>query len=80
MTLYLDTSSLFKLYVEESGSDEVRMDLAQAKAVATSAVSYAEARAAFARRFTEPLSKPALAELPTFALRGVVLAPHPRSR
>ena len=49
MTLYLDTSSLFKLYVEESGSDEVRQDLAEAETVATSAVSYPEARAAFAR-------------------------------
>jgi predicted nucleic acid-binding protein len=49
ITLYLDTSSLFKLYVEESGSDEVRMDLAEAETVATSAVSYPEARAAFAR-------------------------------
>ena len=49
MTLYLDTSSLFKLYVEEPGSDEVRRDLSEADTVATSAVSYAEARAAFAR-------------------------------
>jgi predicted nucleic acid-binding protein len=49
MTLYLDTSSLFKLYVEESGSDDVRHELAEADTVATSAVSYAEARAAFAR-------------------------------
>jgi len=45
MTLYLDTSSLFKLYVEEPGSDKVRQDLAEAETVATSAVSYAEARA-----------------------------------
>ena len=49
MTLYLDTSSLFKLYVEESGSDEVRQELAEAETVVTSAISYAEARAAFAR-------------------------------
>ena len=49
MTLYLDTSSLFKLYVEEFGSDDVRQDLAEAETVATSAVSYAEARAAFGR-------------------------------
>ena len=49
MTLYLDTSSLFKLYVEEPGSDEVRQDLVEAETVATSAVSYTEARAAFAR-------------------------------
>ncbi len=49
MTLYLDTSSLFKLYVEESGSDDVRHELAEADTVATSGVSYPEARAAFAR-------------------------------
>jgi len=49
MTLYLDTSSLFKLYVEEPGSDDVRQELADADTAATSAVSYAEARAAFAR-------------------------------
>ena len=49
MTLYLDTSSLIKLYIEEHGSDEVRQDLSEAAAGATSAVSYTEARAAFAR-------------------------------
>jgi predicted nucleic acid-binding protein len=49
MTLYLDTSSLFKLYVEEAGSDEVRQNLSEASAGATSLISYAEARAAFAR-------------------------------
>jgi predicted nucleic acid-binding protein len=46
---YLDTSSLVKLYVEEDGSDEVRQLVGDAGAVATSAVAYAEARAAFAR-------------------------------
>jgi predicted nucleic acid-binding protein len=49
MTLYLDTSSLFKLYVEETGSADVRQELGEADMAATSAVSYAEARAAFAR-------------------------------
>jgi predicted nucleic acid-binding protein len=49
MTLYLDTSSLVKLYVEESGTDDVRQDLAEASAGATSLVAYAEARATFAR-------------------------------
>ena len=49
MTLYLDTSSLFKLYVDEPGSDDVRQELGEAVTAATSAVSYAEARAAFAR-------------------------------
>ena len=49
MTLYLDTSSLFKLYVEEAGSNEVRQELSEASAGATSLITYAEARAAFAR-------------------------------
>ena len=49
-TLYLDTSSLLKLYVYEDGSDEVRQDLSDCAAATTSAVAYAEARAAFARR------------------------------
>ncbi|MFI5179750.1 MAG: type II toxin-antitoxin system VapC family toxin [Vicinamibacterales bacterium] len=49
MTLYLDTSSLVKLYVEEAGSDEVRQDLAAADVVVTSAVAFPEARATFAR-------------------------------
>lgn len=49
MTLYLDTSSLVKLYVDETGSDDVRDRVAQAAVVATSIVAYAETRAAFAR-------------------------------
>lgn len=49
MTLYLDTSSLIKLYIEEPGGDEVRQDLSEASAGATSLITYAEARAAFAR-------------------------------
>ena len=49
MTMYLDTSSLVQLYVEQTGSDDVRQDLAVASAAATSLVTYAEARAAFAR-------------------------------
>ncbi len=49
MTLYLDTSSLVKLYVDEPGSDEVRQDLSEASVGATSLITYAEARAAFAR-------------------------------
>ena len=49
MTLYLDTSSLIKLYIDEPGGDEVRQDLAEVSNGATSLVTYAEARAAFAR-------------------------------
>jgi predicted nucleic acid-binding protein len=60
VTLYLDTSSLLKLYVVENGSDEVRHDMADADTVATSAVSYAEARAAFARRRREGIITPAM--------------------
>jgi predicted nucleic acid-binding protein len=47
--LYLDTSSLVKLYVEEAGSQEVRDLLASASLVATSVVAYPEARSALAR-------------------------------
>ena len=49
VTLYLDTSSLVKLYVEEAGSDDVRGLVAQTAVVATSMVAYAETRAALAR-------------------------------
>ena len=49
ITLYLDTSSLIKLFVEEPGGDEVRQDLSEAAAVATSLITYAEARATLAR-------------------------------
>ena len=49
MTLYLDTSSLVKLYVTEAGSDVVRQLVGGAKVVATSVVAYAETRAALAR-------------------------------
>jgi len=49
VTLYLDTSSLVKVFVEEAGSDDVRELVAQATVVATSTVAYAETRAALAR-------------------------------
>lgn len=53
MILYLDTSSLVKLYVEEEGSEQVALLVESASYCATSIVAYAEARAAFARRFRE---------------------------
>ena len=49
MTLYLDTSSLVKLYVTEFGSEMVRQLTEEASVVATSVVAYAETRAALAR-------------------------------
>jgi predicted nucleic acid-binding protein len=53
LILYLDTSSLLKLYVEEEGSAQVRQLLEGAEVVATSVIAYAEARAALARHRRE---------------------------
>lgn len=53
MILYLDTSSLVKLFVEESGSDEVGSLVNSAEAAGTSIIAYAECWAAFARKFRE---------------------------
>lgn len=49
MILYLDTSSLVKLYLEEPGTPEVERLVVEASLLCTSAVAYAEARSAFAR-------------------------------
>ena len=49
MTLYLDTTSLVKLYVTEAGSDVVGRLVGDANVVVTSVVAYAEMRAALAR-------------------------------
>jgi predicted nucleic acid-binding protein len=51
--LYLETSSLVKLYVREPDSDTVRELIGEADVVATSLLAYAEARAAFARKRRE---------------------------
>jgi len=59
MTLYLDTSSLVKLYVDEPGSDEVRGLVDRATVVATSVIAYAEARSALARLRREGALPPA---------------------
>lgn len=53
MIIYLDTRSLVKLYVEEDGSSKVDALVSSSEVTATSLVAYAEARAAFARRFRE---------------------------
>ena len=49
MILYLDTSSLVKLYVEESGSADVERLVGEASLACTSVIAYAEARSALAR-------------------------------
>jgi len=58
VTLYLDTSSLVKLYVAETGSDEVRARVDRATLVATATIAYPEARAALARRRRERALSP----------------------
>lgn len=65
MILYLDTSSLVKLYVSEASSAEVRELIDQAELVATSVLAYPEARSAFARLSREGL----VAESETARLR-----------
>jgi predicted nucleic acid-binding protein len=49
VTLYLDTSSLVKLYLSEPGSDSVEELVGRATVLTTSVVAYAEGRAAFAK-------------------------------
>ena len=49
LILYLDTSSLIKLYIEENGSSEIESLVGQASLVCTSVVAYPEARSALAR-------------------------------
>jgi predicted nucleic acid-binding protein len=51
--LYLDTSALVKLYVEEAGTAAVLTRVEAADEVATVRVTYAEARAALARHRRE---------------------------
>ena len=53
MRLYLDTSALVKLYVEEDGRPLVTKSVEEADSAATSLVAYVEARAAFALRRRE---------------------------
>ena len=53
MRLYLDTSAIVQLYVDEDGSSLVRKAIEEAETVATSLVTYVEGRAAFSRRCRE---------------------------
>src|SRR5687767_12165769 len=49
MILYLDTSALVKLFVEEAQSDRVRTAVSAGQLIVTHAIAYVEACAAFAR-------------------------------
>lgn len=51
MILYLDTSSLVKLYVKEQGSEEARGLASGAEVITTSWLAYTEARSALARKY-----------------------------
>jgi predicted nucleic acid-binding protein len=53
MILYLETSDLVKLYAEEPDSKAISVRVQAADIVATSILSYAEARAALSRKFRE---------------------------
>jgi uncharacterized protein with PIN domain len=53
LILYLDTSSLVKLYVEEKGSPAIGQLVGEASLVCTSVVGYAEARSSLARHCRE---------------------------
>lgn len=50
MKLYLDTSALLKLYVEEADSDFVERAVKDAEITATSILTYVETKSAFSRR------------------------------
>jgi len=79
VTVYLDTSSLVKLYIAEPGTDEVSRLVRDADVVATSVLAYPELRATLARRRREGLLTPqehatALAQLDSDWPRFVAVA------
>ena len=53
MIVYLDTSSLIKLYVDEIDSEKIKGIANKAAVISTSKIAYAEARSAFARKQRE---------------------------
>jgi uncharacterized protein len=67
VTLYLDTSSLVKLYIAEPDSDAVRTLVDRATVVATSGIAYPETRAALARRRRERALSPTAYRIATRA-------------
>lgn len=63
MTLFLDTSALVKLYIDEPGSGNVREWVVDADEVACQWLAYVEARSAFAAKARlGELTEPELAE------------------
>lgn len=70
MILYLDSSSLVKIYLEEAESDLVREWVSLAEAVATSRVAYPEALSALTRRKEQGDLDPQAFELLQESLAG----------
>jgi predicted nucleic acid-binding protein len=55
VTLYLDSSVIVKLYIDEPNSEAIAARVQSATQIATSTIAYAEVRATFARRKREGL-------------------------
>ena len=53
MILFCDTSALIKLYIDEDGSSELKIQLQESEAVAVCRIAWAEAYAALSRRARE---------------------------
>ncbi|MBI4287229.1 MAG: type II toxin-antitoxin system VapC family toxin [Chloroflexi bacterium] len=53
MNLYLDTSALVKLYLDEPGSEHVRRVSEDASVICISVLAYVEACSAFARKYRQ---------------------------
>ncbi len=68
MILFCDTSALVKLYILEEGSEELKVRLREAEAVAVCRIAWAEAFAAFSRRAREVPEDAALIERAKVAL------------
>jgi predicted nucleic acid-binding protein len=61
LILFCDSSALVKLYVQEEGSDRMRLAAKRVKMVAAARIAYAEAMAALSRRGREaPVDGPSI--------------------
>lgn len=69
MIVYLDSSALVKMYVQEPGTDVVHALVLRSATCATSSIAYAETRAALARRHREGFIRtPEMAQIKTALL------------
>ena len=53
LILFCDTSALIKLYIVETGSEELKARMLEAEAIAVCRIAWAEAHAALSRRTRE---------------------------